>query len=154
MTKLSDYQMSLMDPEIVDAYKGFEEIDDGALSEATSIELTTSDHQIRQIDVSQEYAISYAGDIIYRNNSQDILYGNVCTIATIDRDESEDYLDKFVIPEAIDHEKLPPAENVIANIDFWAIISPFRSHYEEGVSFNSAATQMRKIIHTLRAGQM
>lgn len=154
LSVLPESQLLLIDKDIRDTYENFEEIDEGALSETISIEFSTSDHQLREIDATQKYQISYFGKEIFEHSSEDVLCRNAVTIATIDPDESDEYIDKLVIPEPIDHERLEIGESVLANAEFWSIIEPIEYPLMQGVSYESAALQIRKIMHTLRTGNM
>jgi hypothetical protein len=151
---ISNHKLLLISPSIREAYDDFIEMEEGVARETSSIEFETSDHELREISVESEYRLSYAGDILFQANNKEILYGIEGEAAKIDPSESEDGLEVHFIPTAIKHEQLPPADNVIANIGFWAIVEPFHTDFEQGVNYRSAADQMRAIMHGIRTGEL
>jgi|GEM_PF-3802789 len=151
---LEDRHLRLLAPDILEEYGDFTELDEGALSEATAIELQTSDHELREISANQTYTLSYGDDIIYESSDGDVLYGVSGTFTDIAPIESEDNVDRQFVAAPIEHESLPPAENVIANLGFWAIVEPFGSNFDQGISYRSAAQQMRGILHVLETGEV
>lgn len=150
---LDEKRLRLLSAEVLEAYDHFTEVEEGILTEATAIELETSDHELREIDVSQKYSLAYYGDTIYEATDADVLYGMAGTVERIAPIESVEHDDRLFIAEPIGHESLPPVENVITNLGFWAIVEPFGVSLDQGVDYRSAAVQMRAIMHTLRTGR-
>ena len=151
---LESRHLALLDPATKEAYDDFEEIEEGALCEEISTEFDASDHQLGTLGSSFKYELSYAGDTIFSNQTEDVLYGAEGTFESIDPDESTDHASQHFVEEHISHEALPGADEVIANIGFWAMVGPLSADYEQGVSYESAASQIKAILHSLQTGRL
>lgn len=135
-------------------YKNFKEAPDGALVEKMGSTYSTSDGELREIEVSNHYGLLYAGSEIYAMDDDEILYGGSMgeEVAAPAIESDYDWPVIFV-QDGIEHEQLMGAENVITNIDFWAVINGVQDDLEVG-SYRAAATCMRSIVHTLRTGHV
>jgi hypothetical protein len=151
---LNPYQFELVPKKVRKQYDNFEEIPESALTEVFTVELGTSDHELREIEVQQTYKLAYCGDSIFESTNEEMLYGSSGAFVDIDISESEDESDQHFILEPIKHERLKPADNVITNIGYWAIVDPFKHEFDQGTPYRSAAQQMRSIVHALRTGEV
>lgn len=153
LPNLSPMHLTMLDQDMLEFFSDMP-FEDGDLSEITAVRLSISDHEMRDIDVDQSYTITYQEDEICHRSTEDVLYSYTGTTAAIDPEESDDYIDKLFIAEPINHESLSPAENVIINTGFWDIVEPFSHNLDQGVSYGSAAQQIRAILRALRTGEV
>lgn len=154
LDRLTPRQSSLIDDEIKEAYEGFDELEEGVLTEANTVEFDIASYAMREIQVTGRHTLSYRGNEIYAFSNDDILTGHEGVLATIPRVESEDGNPRLFVPHPIPHERLEAVQNLEVNLGFWAIVEPFGETLDFGTSWRSAAAQMRAIMHALETGEV
>lgn len=145
-----------LEPEIVEAYDGFNEIEEGALCEATSVELETSSYELGKITVSHKYGVTYAGDDIHEASDDNILFGVEGTFEDVCPLDSPEQAHKLFVPDPIPVGRITdPVENIVNNVGFWTIVDPFETRGPGQItSFRDAARKMIAITDILTTGEL
>ena len=149
---LSDEKRQLISPKKLLKYDNLEEIDEGALTEEYLVQFGTSDAELREMDTRQGYRLRYQGRKLYGNYSENILYNFSGEEIKVPAIESDDNSHSLFVPDHIEYDRLPEVDECAASFGFWDIVKDIQEEFEQGVTYRSAANQIRDIIHALRYG--
>lgn len=128
-------------------------LEDGELSESTTVTFDASDDNVGEILVSQSYEMSVDDHKIFEHSDNDIFYDTPGQFIEMPELESDyDSTKKFVV-EPIPHERLPIDEKIASEIAFRAILDPFfYQEYRAVIGFRDATERVRVIMDVMRNG--
>jgi hypothetical protein len=147
------HMLNAIAPSVRKVYDDFEEIEEGALCEESSTCMETSDHELREINRTMRYVLTYAGDTIYQATDQDILHGHQGEFVDVPEIENTDSTGKIFVPIRIEHERLSDTDSILTDSHFWDLIEPLTEEGEDD-AFRAAATAMRSVVRILRTGEV
>lgn len=140
-------------PEILRRYKGFKNVGHYALQERLTLKLGLGDEDPDELTTNETYTLSYRGRKVYKQHSENVLYGEDGNFVKIPTAESN-FPDTPVIwvSRGIEHEKTDdPIDGILWNTEFWDVVTP-ASETMLVDEFRSGANAARTILTALRDG--
>ena len=123
------------------------------LSEAHTTTFSTSSYEQGEIEVSHEYAMSYADKPFFYRSGHDLLMESSGEFIKVPDIETCDKSGYQYAAEVVEQEQLPSvADRLINHLAFQAIINPFELEDVSIYSFRDATERMRIIMDIMRKG--
>ncbi len=139
-----------------DTQEQLSEIDEDGLAESYTTTFNTWSYDLGEIESTKRYAMTYWGEPFVDSDDVDVVYDNENTMIDVPEIETDDHSGMLFVPDEVMHEQLAtPADRLINELAFRAIIDPFFNMDDpqaQAVTFRETAARMRAIMDGLRHG--